>query len=106
MKADEFHEWASSLPGDGNLKALARLSELRNQNNTGLSGELYQEMMRQNRDQVKREFEELKEVDFSKGSVELIPADQIVNPNATFTIEDDKHCGCPCSNCSGCLGAG
>lgn len=85
MKADEFHEWASSLPEDGNLKALARLSELRNQNNTGLSGELYQEMMRQNRDQVRREFEELKETEAA--------------------TEEDKHCGCPCSNCSGCLGA-
>lgn len=85
MKADEFHEWASSLPGDGNLRALARLSELRNQNNAGLYGELYQEMMRQNRDQVRREFEELKEEE---------PA-----------AEEDKYCGCFCSNCSGCLGA-
>lgn len=104
MKADEFHEWASSLPGDGNLKALARLSELRNQNNSGLTGELYRAMMEQNRDQVRREFEdrlelapdftppklenhELKEIELSNARIELIPTDQIINPNATFTIE-------------------
>lgn len=56
MKAQEFSDWARSLPEDY-IRSLARLTELRTQNNKGLTGELYRSMMEQNRDQVRREYE-------------------------------------------------